>query len=223
MACDFDFSRPYACKAKATLDPKQLIVADYVLVPELRTKLLPRQGKDGCCGPLTDEYYWFTATCRHDGSIRNDFFVGKSCGRQFLDLISWPEVPPLFNPLRDLEPSQGRHVGPTGSGAAGSDPMAGWSALAKEAIAILKLILVALNEPAGPPLTRILRSIQNNPEETDYRWPAGLASIAEKMCRPTLEAKLREYAGRQLRPYRFPLTQAWLERKDRRNPFGFTA
>jgi hypothetical protein len=83
---------------------KREIVARYVLRPVVHAKLLDGQEVDGCCGLVTDRYYFFEAEERASRQ-REVFHVGYDCAEQFLELIGHPRLP-LFNPLHDDAPAR---------------------------------------------------------------------------------------------------------------------
>jgi len=79
---------------------KQSICKKYYIKPVIHSVLLNGQVKDGCCGPLSDEYYTFGYKVRNSKEVELDYFnVGKSCAQSFLEIIRHSGLP-IFNPLR---------------------------------------------------------------------------------------------------------------------------
>jgi len=79
-------------------EAKQNIVNNYELEPIIYVKLLEGQNRQGCCGVVTDKYYFFKATHKITQDIE-DLIVGYDCANQFLELIGHQRLR-LFNPLQ---------------------------------------------------------------------------------------------------------------------------
>ncbi len=79
---------------------KAQIVAKYDLACTAHLTLLDGQDKDGCCGRLTDEYYFFEYTAI-EGDETGGFFVGRHCALKFAELADI-DLPAKFNPLEAM-------------------------------------------------------------------------------------------------------------------------
>lgn len=79
-------------------EAKQRIVDEYDLEPIIYVKLLDGQERQGCCGVVTDKYYFFEATHKTTSDVEN-LIVGYNCAEQLLDLIGHARLT-LFNPLQ---------------------------------------------------------------------------------------------------------------------------
>ena len=98
-------------------EAKQKIVDEYNLEPIIYVKLLDGQERQGCCGVVTDKYYFFEAIHKTTNEVEN-LIAGYICAEQLLDLIGHTKLT-LFNPL------QGKNNGNNGGGQGGNNtPMA---------------------------------------------------------------------------------------------------
>jgi len=52
-------------------EAKQRIVNEYNLEPIIYVKLLEGQERQGCCGVVTDKYYFFEATYKTTNEVEN--------------------------------------------------------------------------------------------------------------------------------------------------------
>lgn len=94
-------------------EAKQRIVNEYNLEPIIYVKLLEGQERQGCCGVVTDKYYFFEATHKITNEVEN-LIVGYNCAEQLLDLIGHERLR-LFNPI------QGENNGNGGGGQGGNN------------------------------------------------------------------------------------------------------
>ena len=97
-------------------DLKEGIVKNNIVFPVTQLKLLEKQQKNGCCGPLSRNYYLFgfmQRGTRGEEGETGSFYVGSDCAKQFVKLINERRrragkrkgepyrvlsLPPLFNP-----------------------------------------------------------------------------------------------------------------------------
>lgn len=88
-----------SCRGDAA---KKALLEKYEIKPISFVKLLDGQKKDGCCGEITDRYYAFEFRDKATNQV-GGFFVGYSCGEEFLELLGIDKKRyPIFNPLKAL-------------------------------------------------------------------------------------------------------------------------
>jgi hypothetical protein len=186
---------------------KREIVSRYVLRPVVHAKLLDGQEVDGCCGLVTDRYYFFEAEERASRQ-REVFHVGYDCAEQFLELIGQPRLP-LFNPLHDDE--AGRPAG-RGNRDRGAEPEV--DALNRELMNAIHIVFLSWRSfVPGSPLSKIMLELRQNPgRRNPSRARAVNTIIGKDKAGRTLRQMLVELRDRypRFRPYEFPLLEATL-------------
>src|SRR6266700_2046998 len=136
---------------------KRAIVERYVLRPVVHAKLIDGQEIDGCCGRVTDRYYFFEAKPR-DGGKTEAFHVGYDCAEQFLGLIDHPLLP-LFNPLH--EDGVGHPRGAGAEARAAEPPM---DPLNRELLNAIHIVFLSWRSfLPDSPLSQVLIEIRRNP------------------------------------------------------------
>jgi len=190
---------------------KEQIVAKYNLSCNAHLTLLDGQDKQGCCGPLSEEYYHFQYDAK-EGNETGEFFVGRHCALQFAELAEI-DVPAKFTPLKP-ELSDGG-----GGGGTGGRNRVQWDPLNLQLYNGIHVILTMWNLPPKGKFKEILEWLRENPSLPTYVSRINKVNRVIERCFPgkTLTEAWSEFREDypNLKEYNFHLlTEAMLNEND---------
>lgn len=199
-----------SCRGEKT---RKELVSKFDIVPVTRSKVLPGQKIEGCCGLIEDEYYMFCYVSRSSPRDNGFFYTGWHCAESFLALAGKPALP-LFNPLK-LASTSGEG-GETSQGLT-----SGMCALNREAYAAINILAYAWGAPRAPLRALLANIVANQSKPISLNAITHLNNIVGSDKRQTMQAIIEDlrHTYPQMRAFSFPTIAATLAAAKKKSNF----
>ncbi len=153
----------FYCRTKAR---RRELILKYEISPLAHLKLVRGQKKrSAACDDITDQYYCFTYKNKTDEEDTGSFFCGVFVANDFLEILNLKPLP-IFNPFKSYVKNREKKLADTENLISKIIR----NTLAKEAYAVINILIMVWNFVPYGKLEKILNDILKYPESEPFLW-----------------------------------------------------